>query len=313
MTYNEIFSQILSQEKNIKNATMYILKNNRPKQIKVFPNEISDALISKYFALLRSRVSEKTLVDFIPDSIEKETLQVISTDVIDLWGVIKGAKDALPPINTAGIMVEDYNCEGNVILADLETSEMGHIYFLTLHRNVTEWYSNRVRFTKASDGKFHEEKGNILALTPYVDVVIHDAKCFIIDENSFNTIFKFDEVINTQVENHKDEISSLSFISDGASFLSLLMGSKRNKKSMAKIILQKRLDKIKKYEPKYIREQIEGQEKLSFITFNEEDKIIIDNKSSTAIIDILRGAINIDLITKELNGIEEYEENSTSN
>ena len=42
MTYNEIFSQILSQEKNIQNATMYILKNNRPKQIKVFPNEISD-------------------------------------------------------------------------------------------------------------------------------------------------------------------------------------------------------------------------------------------------------------------------------
>ena len=308
MSYNEIFSKILSQETKLENATLFILKNSRPNQIKVFPKEISDALVSKYFALLRSRIDEKTFVDFIPDSIEKETLQVISTDLIPLWSVMKKAKDELSLINRDGITVDDYNCEGNVIIADLETQDMGHVYFLSLYRNVTEWYSNRVRFTKASDGKFKEEKGEILALTPYVDVVINDNKCFIINEEGFNKVFKFDEVINRQVEMHRDEIAALTFISDSDSFLTLLMKSKRNKKSMAKIILQKRLDKIKKYQPKYIREQIEGQEKLAFITFNDDDQVIIDNKSSTAIIDILRGAINIDLITKELNGIEEYEE-----
>lgn len=308
MSYNEIFSNILSQETKLENATLFILKNSRPNQIKVFPKEISDALVSKYFALLRSRIDEKTFVDFIPDSIEKETLQVISTDLIPLWSVMKKAKDELSLINRDGITVDDYNCEGNVIIADLETQDMGHVYFLSLYRNVTEWYSNRVRFTKASDGKFKEEKGEILALTPYVDVVINDNKCFIINEEGFNKVFKFDEVINRQVETHRDEIAALTFISDSDSFLTLLMKSKRNKKSMAKIILQKRLDKIKKYQPKYIREQIEGQEKLAFITFNDDDQVIIDNKSSTAIIDILRGAINIDLITKELNGIEEYEE-----
>ena len=308
MSYNEIFSKILSQETKLENATLFILKNSRPNQIKVFPKEISDALVSKYFALLRSRIAEKAFVDFIPDSIEKETLQVLSTDLIPLWSVMKKAKDELSLINRDGITVDDYNCEGNVIIADLETQDMGHVYFLSLYRNVTEWYSNRVRFTKASDGKFKEEKGEILALTPYVDVVINDNKCFIINEEGFNKVFNFDEVINRQVETHRDEIAALTFISDSDSFLTLLMKSKRNKKSMAKIILQKRLDKIKKYEPKYIREQIEGQEKLAFITFNDDDQVIIDNKSSTAIIDILRGAINIDLITKELNGIEEYEE-----
>ena len=91
--------------------------------------------------------------------------------------------------------------------------------------------NNRVRFTKASNGKFKEEKGEILALTPYVDAVINDDKCFIINEEGFNTVFKFDEVINRQVEKHRDEIAELTFISDSDSFLTLLMKSKRNKKS----------------------------------------------------------------------------------
>ena len=38
---------------------------------------------------------------------------------------------------------------------------------------------------------------------------------------------------------------------------------------------KKRLEKIKKFTPKYIREQIESRPELSFISYTEDDKIII--------------------------------------
>ena len=79
---------------------------------------------------------------------------------------------------------------------------------------------------------------------------------------------------------------------------------------MAKVISQKRLEKIKKFSALEIRKKIQEQPQLAFIQFNEDNQIIIDNKSSGAIVDILRGVINIDLITGELNGLESDEQDS---
>ena len=45
--------------------------------------------------------------------------------------------------------------------------------------------------------------------------------------------------------------------------------------------------KIKKFSPKYIREQIESQPELSFISYTEDDKIIIDEKSFIQIKNII--------------------------
>ena len=62
---------------------------------------------------------------------------------------------------------------------------------------------------------------------------------------------------------------------------------------------------VNKYKPDYIRKQIEEQSQLSFIKFNDDDTIVVDDKSFKAIMDILKGKINLDLITKELNGVDE--------
>lgn len=146
-----------------------------------------------------------------------------------------------------------------------------------------------------------------MALTPWVDAVISGDNCYIINETNFNKIFKFDEVIRNQIAASEPEIRGMEFISDGDVFMSLLGKSARHKNAMAKVILQKRLEKVKKFSAKYIREQIESQPELSFISYTEDDKIIIDEKSFKAVVGILCGSINLDLITKELNGLMENE------
>ena len=146
-----------------------------------------------------------------------------------------------------------------------------------------------------------------MALTPWVDAVISGQRCYIINEQRFNTIFKFDGVIKNQLAASAPEICGMEFVGDGDAFMDLLKKSTRQKNAMAKVIMQKRLEKIKKFPPKYIREQIESQPQLSFITYTEDDKIIIDEKSFKAVVDILCGRINLDLITKELNGLTENE------
>lgn len=146
-----------------------------------------------------------------------------------------------------------------------------------------------------------------MALTPWVDAVISGDNCYIINETNFNKIFKFDEVIRNQIAASEPEIRGMEFISDGDVFMSLLGKFARHKNAMAKVILQKRLEKVKKFSAKYIREQIESQPELSFISYTEDDKIIIDEKSFKAVVGILCGSINLDLITKELNGLMENE------
>ena len=76
---------------------------------------------------------------------------------------------------------------------------------------------------------------------------------------------------------------------------------------MAKIVLQGRLEKIKQFTPQYIRAQIESRPELSFISYTEDDKIVIDENSFKTVMGILCGSINLDLITKELNGLIENE------
>ncbi len=306
-TYTEDFKHILDKKDTVINSNLFILKNSKPQSIKIFPEEVSCVLLEKYFDVLSTITKENEFVPFIPDSIEKNTLQVINTDILTLWPAMESAKDNLQVIEREEIVVDDYKFDGNTILMDIEFDSGEHVFFLTIYRNVAAWYSNSIRFTKKDTGKFHEESGDILALTPLVDAVISGRRCYIINEKNFNKIFKFDEVINKQVEMSEAEIRDMSFINDSDIFIEFLKNSVRQKNSMAKVVLQKRLEKIKRFDPQYIRTQIESQPELSFISYTEDDKIIIDKKSFKTVVDILCGKINLDLITKELNGLVENE------
>lgn len=306
MSFTEDFKSILKRRADIVNANLFVFKNRTPKKMKVFPEEVSSVLLEKYFETLAIALEENEFVPFIPTAIEKGTLQVIGKEHLTLWKDIENARNEIKNVDVAEITVDDYNCDGNTVLMDIEFNDDTHVFFLTIYRNVASWYRNNVRFTKRT-GKFHEEKGDILALTPWVDAVISGDNCYIINETNFNKIFKFDEVIRNQIAASEPEIRGMEFISDGDVFMSLLGKSARHKNAMAKVILQKRLEKVKKFSAKYIREQIESQPELSFISYTEDDKIIIDEKSFKAVVGILCGSINLDLITKELNGLMENE------
>lgn len=307
MSFTDDFKHILLKHNNVRNANMFVFKNSSPGTMKVFPETISAVLLKKYFETLAQTLEENEFVPFIPTSVERGTLQVINRDLLTLWPAMVTARNEIQNVNIAEITVDDYDCTGNTILMDVEFDDGEHVYFLTTYRNVAAWYSNNVRFTKKPTGEFHEEKGRILALTPWVDAVISGERCYIINEQNFNKIFKFDEVIKNQVSASEPEIRGMKFIGDSDAFMALLNKSVRQKNAMAKVIMQKRLEKIKKFSPKYIREQIESQPELSYISYTTDDKIIIDEKSFKTVVGILCGRINLDLITKELNGLMENE------
>ena len=307
MSFTEDFKHILNRRDDVINANLFVFKNKAPQKMKVFPEEVSSVLLEKYFETLAIALEENEFVPFIPTAIEKGTLQVIGKEHLTLWTDIENARNDMHNVDISEITVDDYNCDGNTVMMDLEFNDGTHVFFLTIYRNVASWYSNNVRFTKKPTGKFHEEKGEILALTPWVDAVISGENCYIINEANFNKIFKFDQVIRNQIAASEPEIRNMEFIGDGDKFMSLLEKSTRHKNAMAKVILQKRLEKIKKFTPKYIRDQIESRPELSFISYTKDDKIIIDEKSFRTVMGILCGSINLDLITKELNGLMENE------
>lgn len=305
MNHTEEFSKIINNKKKIESACIFILQNDKPQKIKIFPEEVSNVLLGQYFEKLNFVTKDKEFVSYIPDSVEKATLQVLSTDRIEMWQDMLQARNALSVVNVKDITVDDYNTDGNTILVEIVYEDGQKLYFLTRYQRVAAWYRNSFHFRKKQNGKFVHEDGEVLALTPYVDVVIHGDKCYIINETNFNKLFKYEEVIKNQVEAHKEDIGTLGFIGDVDIFVAMLDNSKREKQAMAKVILQNRIEKISKYKPDYIRKQIEEQSQLSFIKFNDDDTIVVDDKSFKAIMDILKGKINLDLITKELNGVDE--------
>lgn len=307
MTYTEDFRHIVEKKGEVINANLFVFKNSKPSSMKVFPEEVSSVLLTKYFETLSAIMEENEFVPYIPTSIERNTLQVIDAEALTLWPAMKSARNEIKNVDRAEITVDDYNCKGNTILMDIEFDNDEHVFFFTTYRNVAAWYSNNIRFTKRPTGRFHEEKGEILALTPWVDAVISGQRCYIINEKNFNKIFKFDEVVNNQVAASEPEIRGLNFIGDSDTFMRFLGKSVRQKNAMAKIVLQGRLEKIKQFTPQYIRAQIESRPELSFISYTEDDKIVIDENSFKTVMGILCGRINLDLITKELNGLIENE------
>ena len=91
MSYAEDFQNIIKKQGEVINATMYVFKNTKPGAMKVFPEEVSSVLLQRYFDSLTSAIEENEFVAFIPDSVEKGTLQVIETSHLNLWPSIEGA------------------------------------------------------------------------------------------------------------------------------------------------------------------------------------------------------------------------------
>ena len=62
MTYTEDFKHILAKRDQVTNANLFVFKNNAPRSIKVFPEEVSDVLLRKYFETLSVVTEENEFV-----------------------------------------------------------------------------------------------------------------------------------------------------------------------------------------------------------------------------------------------------------
>lgn len=133
MTYTEDFRHILEKKDEVINANLFVFKNSKPSSIKVFPEEVSSVLLTKYFETLSAIMEENEFVPYIPTSIERNTLQVIDTEVLTLWPAMKSARDEIQNVDRVEITVDDYNCTGNTILMDIEFDNGEHVFFFLLH------------------------------------------------------------------------------------------------------------------------------------------------------------------------------------
>lgn len=309
MGLTDELKNIVNQREKVVDVKIFLLKNDKPKNMKLLPDSIGEVVINDYFEKIEFQIRDKEVVNYIPDAIDKETLQVIETSNIDIWNNIIKARNEMPLVNVSEITIEDYNTDNNTVLVEITLKdESEKLYFLICYKKVASWYKNSIPFYKRKqDGRFVRGEGEVFVLIPFVDVIIKGSKCYILNENNFNKIFKYDEVINNQVNAKIKEIKSLNFIGDSDSFVKMLNNSKNEMKAMAKVLQQKRINKINEYSPEYIRKQIESQEELNFIQFNDDNTIKIDQKSFKAVMGILKGKINLDLITRELNGVENNE------
>ena len=62
MTYTEDFKHILSKQDKVVNANLFVFKNNAPRSMKVFPEEVSGVLLEKYFDTLAVVTEENELM-----------------------------------------------------------------------------------------------------------------------------------------------------------------------------------------------------------------------------------------------------------
>lgn len=109
MAYTEDFKHILAKRNQINNANLFVFKNNTPRSMKVFPEEVSNVLLEKYFDTLTGITEENEFVDFIPTTVERGTLQVIGIDILTLWPSMLSARNEIQNIDRAEITVDDYS------------------------------------------------------------------------------------------------------------------------------------------------------------------------------------------------------------
>ena len=299
-----LFDQFKDEMKVNCTSNMFIMKNNKPGEVKVFPFGIRKIVVDSYRKNIDTYVSGKQFCNFKYEKGNYDSVQVIDADKIERWKAIVEAKSNLNLKNIKEIKEEDYSRSGNVILIEVTSPTKEKAYYLSFYQNVASWYRKALRIRRLGN-EFAEEKGEILAITPYPDALIFRGRCFIINENNFLRIFKFEEIVKNIINKNKVEIEKLKFVCGYDKFFHFVDDSHRMKAGLARAIDKKRIEQFQSYTAEFIRSRLQGRaELINKLTFNGENKIIPTKDSAKIIVGILSGSINLDLITDEINGLE---------
>lgn len=79
MSYTDDLKKILSKRENVRNANMFVLRNNNPRTIKLFPSEVSSVLLGKYFSIRYYKYYEN---DLTTKDLKRENVRILEAKVL---------------------------------------------------------------------------------------------------------------------------------------------------------------------------------------------------------------------------------------
>lgn len=325
MAYTDDFMALLGKQADVKDVKVFMFQNKYSCDLKRMPNEVGIELVVAYFNYLKAVSKGKSVIEFVTNEIRDDVIQTIETKYLGVWEKVVKARRKCNVENTQLVLADRYKNLGNVVMMEVrfERDAEGKtetVYFLSVYRNVAEWYRNSIRFVDIFDfsevtknkkitekGELVKIDGDILAFSPNVDAVIRGDRCYIIDETNFSRIFKFDQVATNIVQGNASQIKGLEFIYNHKDLLELILKSTRLKREIARAVLSGRIKSISDCDPVEVHKRIEAREELKEIVKFEGHKIIVNEKNCRTVVGILSDRIHLDLLTNSVKGIEEYE------
>ena len=250
-----------------------------------FPNELNDKIKNKYISNFINFTEDRKIVDYDNIHYEKGTIQKVCTDDIDEWGKIKESFSEINSLNK-----KSFSNNYKLIVINFEFENNGKnecISMISKYKKVDTWYKNSFRFCFLGEvcKEFNEE---IFVLNGCIDCLIYKENTFILVQNSFESLFKYDKKMRKVIEANKENIEKYTFIDEPLEFYEEVLKNKKATKSMARFLLNEFVD-LRNVNPKEVRATLDKYEQFSSLKYNDEDKIIIDKKSRDIIINILRG------------------------
>lgn len=231
---------------------------------------------------------------------EKECVEVITVDKLS-WGEIENAINNLSITNNNSIKPKEINTQCDLVVNELFFEDGTKAYILNKHTTMGSAFKNRIVFS----GSYKLNEDEILSFSEYGDVVIVEGNCYILHEDKFNSIFKFREKLDSEVEKAKDQIENWKFIDDSASFYNECNKNYNTKRAIVKALNKKGLYFLENATPEQIMDKIKKHKELDELSFDDNKKMVVTPESTKIILRILTNQIGLDLFTESIFGTEE--------
>ena len=246
--------------------------------------------------------SELEVLPYDVEFYNKECIEYISTDNLT-WSDIENSINDLGVINNNAIKPSEINDNCDLDIFKLEFEDGKKAYIVNKHSSLSNAFKNRIWFS-------HTKKldvNSILSFNEYADVIIYDGNCYILHEDKFNSIFKYREKLDTEVQKGKEEIESWQFLDNAANFYEECNKNYNTKRAIVKAVNKKGLNYLESATPEQIMNKIKKHEELYSLKFDANNKIIVTPDSTKIILKILTNKIGLDLFTESIFGTGDNE------
>lgn len=286
---------IMETIKKLVNSTsssirVYLVQNGQQDNIcYLFPNALHESIKKVYRENFNNFIIDRTISDYDNVHTEKGTIQKASLGDVDVWTKVKAAIDV---VDKGGSILtkNNFSDEFHMIVICFEDTinmQIKQTYLVAQYKKVETWYKKSVKFGFVGD-TFREKSEDIFVLNGCIDCAIFGENAFILQESSFERLFKYNKKMRTLLKDNRENIESCSFLDDPVAFNELILKNKAATKYMARFF-QKQYFNLSTLEPTAVKAALNGHEEFAAIQYDKNDKIIVDKKSRYIIVDIITG------------------------